>query len=360
MGRVNGDLGFGGLVLSAGSESINILLRALSETRRVEVLSRPMVQALHNQTGLIHVGQTFQQINGVIQPTTVGGVTQPNLEERAVGIQLTVTPRVSPDGTIVMEVVATKDQISPNNVVPVFFDPQTGTTFDSPVIDTATAQASVSVRDGQTIVLGGMITRTEGTVERKVPWLADLPVLGAVFRYDSHTVRRTELLIFLTPRIMKTPADYEEQKQVEAERMSFSVEDAEEIHGPLFSMPEPATEDIKKSKATREKTKTKLKPMPQSKDPQPARKPGEKPGEKPAEKPGEKEVPRPPGGDSGQAAGLSDDRRVSPASMTTIDEADHDARIFALPETIDGFEASVPIELPKPSPIKRFFNSLLP
>jgi hypothetical protein len=46
--------------------------------------------------------------------------------------------------------------------------------------------------------------------------------------------------------------------------------------------------------------------------------------------------------------------------MTTIDEADHDARIFALPETIDGFEASVPIELPKPSPIKRFFNSLLP
>ena len=180
-------------------------------------------------TDVLDLAKRLIAAPSVTPATGVGGVAQPNLEERAVGIQLTVTPRVSPDGTIVMEVVATKDQISPNNVVPVFFDPQTGTTFDSPVIDTATAQASVSVRDGQTIVLGGMITRTEGTVERKVPWLADLPVLGAVFRYDSHTVRRTELLIFLTPRIMKTPADYEEQKQVEAERMSFSVEDAEEI-----------------------------------------------------------------------------------------------------------------------------------
>ncbi|HIF42242.1 MAG TPA: hypothetical protein EYQ74_14250, partial [Planctomycetes bacterium] len=231
MGRVNGDLGFGGLVLSAGSESINILLRALSENRKVEVLSRPMVQALHNQTGLIHVGQTFQQVNGVSAANALTGVSQPSLEERAVGIQLTVTPRVSPDGTIVMEVVATKDQISPNNTVPISADPVTGTTFESPVIDTATAQASVSVRDGQTIVLGGMITRTEATTERRVPWLAELPLLGAVFRYDSHTLRRTELLIFLTPRIMKTPADYEEQKQVEAERMSFSLERAEEMHG---------------------------------------------------------------------------------------------------------------------------------
>ena len=90
MGRVNGDLGFGGLVLSAGSESINILLRALSENRRVEVLSRPMIQALHNQLGSIVVGQTFQQVNGLGAQNTLTGVSQPQLEERAVGIQLQV------------------------------------------------------------------------------------------------------------------------------------------------------------------------------------------------------------------------------------------------------------------------------
>jgi type II secretory pathway component GspD/PulD (secretin) len=336
MGRVNGDLGFGGLVLSAGSESINILLRALSENRRVEVLSRPMVQALHNQTGLIHVGQTFQQVNGVSSANALTGVTQPNLEERAVGIQLTVTPRVSPDGTIVMEVVATKDQISPNNSVPIFADPVTGTTFDSPVIDTATAQASVSVRDGQTIVLAGMITRTEGTTERKVPWLADLPLLGAVFRYDSHTLRRTELLIFLTPRIMKTPADYEEQKQVEAERMSFSIERAEAIHGPLFSMPKPSAGD------------------------------GETKTTSPTDAPSESKKPEPKasGTDSGDAtdkdpsASLSaPGNTISPASISVVGRDDPDARIFALPNTVDGFEASEPV---RTSPVKRFFKSLLP
>ncbi len=336
MGRVNGDLGFGGLVLSAGSESINILLRALSENRRVEVLSRPMVQALHNQTGLIHVGQTFQQVNGVSAANALTGVSQPTLEERAVGIQLTVTPRVSPDGTIVMEVVATKDQISPNNSVPISADPVTGTTFQSPVIDTATAQASVSVRDGQTIVLGGMITRTEGTTERKVPWLADLPLLGAVFRYDYHSLRRTELLIFLTPRIMKTPADYEEQKQVEAERMSFSIEDAEEIHGPLFSMPKPDAGD----------SETK------------------KPSPTDARSESEKTKPKSSGTDSGAAkdkdpsASLSaPEDTISPTSMSVVGGDDPDAKIFALPKTVNGFEASQPVQT---SPVKRFFKSLLP
>lgn len=336
MGRVNGDLGFGGLVLSAGSESINILLRALSENRKVEVLSRPMVQALHNQTGLIHVGQTFQQVNGVSAANALTGVSQPALEERAVGIQLTVTPRVSPDGTIVMEVVATKDQISPNNTVPISADPVTGTTFESPVIDTATAQASVSVRDGQTIVLGGMITRTEGTTERKVPWLADLPLLGAVFRYDSHTLRRTELLIFLTPRIMKTPADYEEMKQIESERMSFSIERAEEIHGPLFSMPKPAAGDSEKKMTS--------------------------PADAASES--KKTEPKSSGTNSGDAKAKDPSaslpgpgNTISPASMSVVGNNDPDARIFALPKPVDGFEASQPVQT---SPVKQFFKSLLP
>ena len=328
MGRVNGDLGFGGLVLSAGSESINILLRALSENRRVEVLSRPMVQALHNQTGLIHVGQTFQQVNGIGTANTLTGVQQPQLQERAVGIQLTVTPRVSPDGTIVMEVVATKDQISPNNTVPISADFQTGTTFDSPVIDTSTAQASVSVRDGQTIVLGGMITRTEGTTERKVPWLADLPLLGSVFRYDSHTLRRTELLIFLTPRIMKTPADYEEQKQIETERMSFEIEDAEKISGPLFAMPK----EMDHNNDAPQKPETT--PMPMAK-------------------------PKPSDGGS-PSAGLGVDGVTEASLKTTVDASGSDAATFALPKPGDGFEASLPAKPVQESRVKRFFKSLVP
>ncbi|GIS62080.1 MAG: hypothetical protein CM1200mP2_43050 [Planctomycetaceae bacterium] len=112
MGRVNGDLGFWGLVLSAGSESINILLRALSENRRVEVLSRPMIQALHNQFGFdrrrsdVPAGQRTggpEHVDRSVAATAPGACRWNSTSGY---------PAVSPDGSITMEVVATKDGIT--------------------------------------------------------------------------------------------------------------------------------------------------------------------------------------------------------------------------------------------------------
>ena len=100
---------------------------------------------------------------------------------------------------------------------------------------------TVNVPNGQTIVMGGMITKDDNTLERKVPWLGDLPVVGRAFRYDSTITSRTELLIFLTPRIVLSDLDSELMKQVEAERMHFIESEAEEVHGPLYSVPNPPT-----------------------------------------------------------------------------------------------------------------------
>ena len=91
--------------------------------------------------------------------------------------------------------------------------------------------------NGQTIVIGGMITKSDETLERKVPWLGDLPLVGNFFRFDGTNTARTELLIFLTPRIIYGDADSELIKQVEAERLHFIESDAEELHGPLYSVP---------------------------------------------------------------------------------------------------------------------------
>jgi type II secretory pathway component GspD/PulD (secretin) len=98
------------------------------------------------------------------------------------------------------------------------------------------------VPNGQTIVIGGMITKSDTSLERKVPWLGDLPVVGRAFRYDSTTVSRTELLIFLTPRIVLSDLDSELIKQVESERLHFIESEAEEIHGPLYSVPQSSSE----------------------------------------------------------------------------------------------------------------------
>ena len=151
------------------------------------------------------------------------------------GIILDVTPRITPDGMIVIETIATKSKMAATGV-PISIDP-TGTVISAPIFDIAEARTTVAIPDGQTIVLGGMITKSEDTLERKVPWLADIPVLGHAFRYDGTQTRRTELLIFLTPRVIRSDADSELIKQIEVERLHFFEQDAEEIHGPIFAVP---------------------------------------------------------------------------------------------------------------------------
>lgn len=234
VGRTNNDLGFGGLVLSASSEAVSVLIRALAAKRNVRVLSRPQVLAVDNQIAQIQVGQQVPIVNGVNISAT--GLANPNIVQDNAGIILTVTPRISPEGQVVMEVAAEKSAFQGAGV-PIFTDATTGNTITSPIKDITTARSTVKVPDGQTIVVGGMITASEDVIERKVPWLGDVPILGHAFRFDSITNRRTELLIFLTPRIIHCPEDMEFIKQVEAERMHFLVDEAEAIHGPLFATP---------------------------------------------------------------------------------------------------------------------------
>jgi hypothetical protein len=83
--------------------------------------------------------------------------------------------------------------------------------------------------------MGGLITSSDDTIERKVPWIADVPLLGQLFRYDTKTTVRTDLLIFLTPRVIRTDADDEILKQIETERLHFLLDEAESIHGPILS-----------------------------------------------------------------------------------------------------------------------------
>ncbi len=234
VGRVNGDLGFGGLVLSASSESVSVLIRALAQQRNVNILSRPQIRTVDQQLAQIQVGQEVPIVNGVT--ITTNGLANPNVEYDEAGIILSVTPRVKPDGQIVMEVIAERSAYQSGGV-PIFTDASTGNTITSPIKNISVARATVGVSDGQTIVLGGMITKTEDILIRKVPWLGDLPVIGRAFRYDSESNIRTELLIFLTPRIIHNDQTNEMIKEVEAGRIHFFREEFEDLHGPIFGVP---------------------------------------------------------------------------------------------------------------------------
>ncbi len=230
VGRVNNELGFGGLVLSASGRNVSALLRALQESRRLEILSRPQIRSLDNQPAYIQVGQKVPRITGSVVNQN-GQTNTVDLEN--VGLILGVTPRISPDGTVVMEVDAEKSQLGTEiDGIPITVS-NDGTIIRSPRIETTTAQTTVSAASGETIVLGGLISKSQQVVNRKVPWLGDLPLLGRLFRFDSEIGKRTELVIILTPHVIRSSYDNERIKELELARISWCAADVYEVHGDI-------------------------------------------------------------------------------------------------------------------------------
>jgi type II secretion system protein D len=229
LNRVNPDLGFGGLVLSASSNSISMLLRALQESRRLEVLSRPQIMALDGQLGTAFVGE---QVPLITQSNIDQfGNPQNSVERVRVGLLLEVQPRISPDGLVVMRVNAVKSELGRLvDGVPVAIAP-TGQPINQPRIAETSANTTVSAVSGQTIVLSGLLTKRDFALHRRVPLLADIPLLGDLFRFDSTSTERTELLIILTPQVVRSRAEAERIKRVESARMSWCLSDVVDMHG---------------------------------------------------------------------------------------------------------------------------------
>ncbi|HEV7999117.1 MAG TPA: secretin N-terminal domain-containing protein, partial [Planctomycetaceae bacterium] len=233
-----------GLVLAASSESVSFLLRALSYKESVHVLSRPMIRTVDNTVATVQVGKNVPIINGFI-PVGTAGALAPIVRQDSAGIILTVKPRITPEGMVVMSAIIEKSQYETGAAggVVLVTDPVTGRTITSPIKDITHSETTVSLASGETVVMGGLITSFDDTVERKAPWLGDIPILGQLFRYDTKTTIRTELLIFLTPRVIRNDADDETLKQIETERLHFMLDEAESLHGPILST-QPAADGL--------------------------------------------------------------------------------------------------------------------
>ena len=202
VGRTNADQGYGGLVLSAGSESLSILVRALSANRRVNILSRPTIRTVHNRKASMQLGSQVPVIDGV--SLGANGNANPVVRQDKAGIILEVTPKIGDQGHVYLDVQAEKSEFrtGPGSGTPIFTDANNGNVIEAPIKDVTEAVATVCVASGQTVVIGGMITSASVSAERRVPGLSQLPVIGRMFRYEFETMQRKELLIFLTPQVV--------------------------------------------------------------------------------------------------------------------------------------------------------------
>ncbi len=223
VGRSNG-----GLVLSAASESVNILVRALQEQGQAQVLARPQIMALNNQPAFVQLGQNVARITG---SAITQGIVQNQIEDVQTGLLLTLLPLINDDGVVVMSIAAERSRLGSDAEGTVVAFDQNGQPIRSPPIDLTTAESVISAKSGQTVIMAGLITSDKMLTLRRVPWLADLPVVGRLFEFEDSLDRRTELLIIMTPHIIESDEDYEWVKAMESERMSWCLADIVNLHG---------------------------------------------------------------------------------------------------------------------------------
>ncbi len=171
---------------------VNLELSALQAEGRGEVVSSPHVIAANGQEATIEQGTEIPY-----QASTSSGAT--NVQFKKAVLSLKVTPQITPDGRIVMDLIITKDSVGKQ-----VSNSQGGTV---PSIDTHKVTTQVMVNNGDTVVLGGIYENSKNNNQTKVPLLGDIPLLGYLFRQKHVDTSRSELLIFVTPRIMNPSMD---------------------------------------------------------------------------------------------------------------------------------------------------------
>ncbi len=188
---------FGGIfaIGALGSDVIlSDIMAAISQQGEVKVLSSPSISTLNNQKAIIRVGdQDVYFITGAV--ATLSNVTQ-TVEPRTIdiGIILDVTPQIAEDGTIIMNIhpsvtVKTGDKVTPDGK----------TTF--PLMSVRETDTTVRVRDGETIIIAGLMQEKWNATYTNVPGLHSIPLLGGLFRYKTETKSNTELVIMITPTL---------------------------------------------------------------------------------------------------------------------------------------------------------------
>ena len=165
---------------------LNLELTAYENSGLAEIVSQPKVITGDKQQATIESGQEIPY-----QTITDDGVT---VEFREAVLKLDVTPQITPDNRVIMDLVINQDSVSDREIL--------SNTASVPIIDTTELNTQVLVKDGQTVVLGGIFQRSTVKGETKVPLLGDIPFLGRLFRQQVSDDQKQELLIFITPRIL--------------------------------------------------------------------------------------------------------------------------------------------------------------
>jgi len=215
-GEFGADLGLGaaeppaGFTYSVISRNFRSLLEAMESDENVEVVSTPHIMAMDNTEASISIGEKIPYTSSTAE--TTGGAFQTNVELLEVAITLNVTPHINASDQIALDIKQVIDSFLE------FVD--LGGGARAPRTQSRTAQTSVLVKDGETVVIGGIMSDRDSVRVTAVPILSKIPLLGELFKHKQKEKTKTELMVFLTPHIIRTTTDQQSVMTQESGKLS--------------------------------------------------------------------------------------------------------------------------------------------
>lgn len=201
-----------GFRYTIGGANLTSFMNAIQTDTKYNILSTPRIFTSNNTQAQINISQSIPYVTN--SRIDANGNTIFNYAFQDVGIVLTVTPRITANGYVTMDVNQTANDL------------QGYTNFNAPIVNQREADTVVSVKNGETIILGGIIRSSVTATTNKVPVLGDIPLLGQLFKTNSKVQNKTELLVLLTPRIVKDEDEARQLRIDETKRLSKGSQDS--------------------------------------------------------------------------------------------------------------------------------------
>jgi general secretion pathway protein D len=190
-----GGAGFSAVITATrGSADIQLVLTALQSVSNVKVISSPYLTVTDGATSRLSVGDQIPFVTASQTSSSDGSVTvTEEVETRDVGVILEVTPKIAPDNSVILDIVQEVSSARNENTA----------AGDNPIVTQRRLESQIVVMSGSTILLGGLIQERSEISEDGVPVLSKIPVLGEAFKQTEDSQRRSELLVLITPRVVR-------------------------------------------------------------------------------------------------------------------------------------------------------------
>jgi len=253
---VAGAAGNGGIYQILGND-FTATIQAIAANGKSQVLSRPSVLARDGQMAQIVVGQEIYLPSGVSYASVgTSGETVPTINGTYtdIGIILNVTPYIGDNGLVEMILQpqdTSVDTSTPGQVITYGSTLVSSAPVFAPNIDVTSANTVVITPNGQTIVIGGLISNTKSSSESKVPFLGDIPILGQLFKATAKADSKTELLMFLTPHIVAAPSQLANMSTREYNQMQIITNSVSEQELDRFLERVPVKKNTNKTSKTK-------------------------------------------------------------------------------------------------------------